>query len=287
MVFLQDKGVNVMPLVARYAGHERSLAREARCSVVCALGGRGTLREVATGLMSREDAADVTLAILPNGCPGNLHVKYGIASAMDGAKLIVAGLARKMDLLKVQDLTTGNVCYSASYIGYGMPVKVIKDAVAKTRNENGSVSTVALVTARMKLLVRPIVVSVAVELPKVEVPDEVRQRWSQLNNLNLVSMFSGRMVIRGRKCDRRDLPLDSGKLALNIRRVASRWKDSRWFHKHDGELEVTSCVLRPSEACKPGSVQVGPQSLLVDGDIVCGTPCKVEVVPMALRVFTR
>jgi diacylglycerol kinase family enzyme len=236
--------------------------------------------------MSREDAADVTLGILPNGSPGNLHAKYGIPSAMDGAKLIVAGLVRRMDLVKVEDLSTGKACYSASYIGYGMPVKVLTEAMTKPRNENGSMSTMALATARMKLLVRPVVVSAGVELPEVEVPDDVRQRWSKPNDLNLVLVFSGRLLIRGKHCDHRDLPLDSGKLLLNIRRVASRWKDSRWFHKHDGELEVTSCVLRPSEDCKPGSVQVGPESLIVDGDIVTGTPCRVAVVPMALQVFT-
>merc|ERR1712107_589324 len=154
----------------------------------------------------------------------------------------------------------------------GMPVKVLTDAMAKCRNENGSMSLTALMAAQMKVFVRPVVVSAAVELPEAEVTDDVRQRWSAPNNLNLLSMFSGRFMIRGRRCDHRDLPLDSGKLVLNIRRAASRWKDAKFFHKHDGELEVTSCVLRPSEDCQPGSVQIGPSSLIVDGDIVSGTP---------------
>jgi diacylglycerol kinase family enzyme len=275
------RGITVEPLVARYPGHERSLAREAQGSIVCSLGGRGTLREVVNGLMDRKDSQELTLGVLPNGSEGNLDAKYGIDSALHGAQLVLAGRSRRMDLISCEDLSTHSKTYSSVYVCYGFPVKVVK-CMRKT----GTFKAAPL-TEKMKIAVSGLhTYTTALEVPVGEVLSETRQELAQTVDYSAVCMFVGRLAVHGRDVHEHEAPFDSGKFSLLTRKASDRWKTIRWIKGDVAQQQVTSCIIRPQPDSKKHDCQVGADTVIIDGDVVCGSPCKVGLECAALRVFT-
>ena len=87
----------------QFAGHATELARRgARLGyrAVCAVGGDGTLAEVATGLAG----TDVPMALIPRGTGNQVAHNLLIPEDLEGAvKVAVQGVARPMDLGQIGD----------------------------------------------------------------------------------------------------------------------------------------------------------------------------------------
>ena len=87
----------------QYAGHATELARRAAqlgYRAVCAVGGDGTLAEVATGLAG----SDVPMALIPRGTGNQVAHNLLIPEDLESAvKVAVQGVARPMDLGQIGD----------------------------------------------------------------------------------------------------------------------------------------------------------------------------------------
>jgi hypothetical protein len=105
-------GVELVLAPTTHAGHAIALAAELGLSGVdalCALGGDGTLSDVASGFLSRSDAPDVALGFIPGGT-GNtiMHDVLGYRPKMNGAavrtavRAILDGRTRRVDCSKFQ-----------------------------------------------------------------------------------------------------------------------------------------------------------------------------------------
>ena len=77
-----------------YPGHAFELAKETDCDIVAAVGGDGTVNEVARGLIG----SDKTLAIIPCGSGNGLALHLGISTNVNNAlKKIAFGNTQKID----------------------------------------------------------------------------------------------------------------------------------------------------------------------------------------------
>lgn len=110
---LLAKGYKV--LFTEYAGHAEKLAREATESVVVAVGGDGTVNEVARGLVG----SDKTLGIIPCGSGDGLARHLGLSHNIQRAlATIERGECKRMDAAEVN----GRLFFSVCGVGFDAEV---------------------------------------------------------------------------------------------------------------------------------------------------------------------
>ena len=110
---LSAKGYKVV--FTEYAGHAEQLAREAAERIVVAVGGDGTVNEVARGLIGTDKA----LGIIPCGSGDGLALHLGLSRNPDKAlKVIERGKWAEMDAAQVN----GRLFLSVSGVGFDAQV---------------------------------------------------------------------------------------------------------------------------------------------------------------------
>ena len=102
---LQSEGHKVV--FTEYAGHAETIAREADEDIVVAVGGDGTVNEVARGLVGR----DKVLGIIPCGSGDGLARHLGLSHNIKKAlRTIEQGVWRQMDAAEVNGRLFFSVC---------------------------------------------------------------------------------------------------------------------------------------------------------------------------------
>ena len=103
--FLKNEGCKVV--FTEYAGHAEIIAREATENVIVAVGGDGTVNEVARGLLG----SDKTLGIIPCGSGDGLALHLGISRIFRTAyKTIRSGKTALIDTCQINDRPFFSVC---------------------------------------------------------------------------------------------------------------------------------------------------------------------------------
>jgi YegS/Rv2252/BmrU family lipid kinase len=94
--------------VARQAGEAIRLATEvvSKHARIVAVGGDGTVREVATGILQTENA-DRALGIVPLGTGNDIARSLGILSPSDALNALVTGRTRRIDAIRIDCLVRG------------------------------------------------------------------------------------------------------------------------------------------------------------------------------------
>lgn len=117
---LQPDGFLVHTAVTEHSGHARGIAantnpHEVCC--VCAVGGDGTIHEVADGLMQLPKPRRLPLAILPAGTGNALALQFQLHSAADTAQRILAGRIQPLDVIHVT--APGLSTHCINLVGWG------------------------------------------------------------------------------------------------------------------------------------------------------------------------
>ena len=103
--YLKKKGFKVV--CTEYAGHAEKLAREATECVIVAVGGDGTVNEVARGIIG----TDKVLGIIPSGSGDGLALHLGISRYYKRAlRTIIKGKTKKIDSGVINDRPFFSVC---------------------------------------------------------------------------------------------------------------------------------------------------------------------------------
>lgn len=102
---LKESGYDVV--CTEYSGHAEKLARDSSAKVVVAVGGDGTVNEVARGLVG----TDKTLGIIPCGSGDGLARHLGISHNFKSAlKTIVSGITHPLDAATINGRLFFSVC---------------------------------------------------------------------------------------------------------------------------------------------------------------------------------
>ncbi len=103
--FLKSEGCKIV--FTEYAGHAEVIAREATEKVIVAVGGDGTVNEVARGLLG----SNKTLGIIPCGSGDGLALHLGISRRFRTAyKTIISGNTALIDTCQINDRPFFSVC---------------------------------------------------------------------------------------------------------------------------------------------------------------------------------
>src|SRR5206468_3805838 len=129
LLCLTSHGVQVEHVITERSGHAISLAREASRSydVIAAVGGDGTVNEVASGiLLAGETKTD--LAVIPLGTGNDAAQLLGIRSLEDAVNALASGTTRTMDAIEVRCLDAGkeHTRYALLYAAVGFAGALLK-----------------------------------------------------------------------------------------------------------------------------------------------------------------
>jgi diacylglycerol kinase (ATP) len=123
---LKDKGVSFTALETRAPGHATELANSAVTELVVAVGGDGTVNEVANGLIG----TNRIMGVVPTGSGNDFIKSAGVPRSMEGAvQVLLTGSRRSIDVGVVRAGNSAERCF-VNGVGIGFDAAV---AVA-TRN---------------------------------------------------------------------------------------------------------------------------------------------------------
>jgi YegS/Rv2252/BmrU family lipid kinase len=267
---LQPEGFLVHTALTEYPGHASQIATEADTSeigCICAVGGDGTIHEIADGLMRRPQATRIPLAVLPAGTGNALALQFQLQSPADTAQRILAGRTLQLDVLQVE--AAGLSTYCINLVGWGAATDINVNA-EKLRWLGRSRYSVAALWQ----ILSPTVRSATVTLD-----------GQPLEGPFLFIIACNTMYVGHRMLLAPDARSDDGLLDVVVLRPSSRWNLLKVFQRvADGShLQV------PGVECLRARVLTvessGTDVLNLDGEVRGATPFSASVLPGALEVL--
>jgi len=256
-------------------GHATELAKQhAEAGLVIAVGGDGTVREVAAGLLG----SDAELAVVPAGSGNDFNKTVGIPrDVLEACQVAATGLARPIDLARLtasDGAESGDWVY-ANAAGFGFDALVIAEA-RRSANLRGLPLYISAVFRAVRNY----------DCPPVEITVKDRT-WRQ--DILLAAAANGQCYGGGMRIAPEAKP-DDGLLEICIIEAVGRLKVMRYLPKfvkgtHVGLSEVT--MLRAP------SLDLAfdePVLLQLDGDLIEVSRYRrfrIESLPAAVRVRTR
>ncbi|HEU4752469.1 MAG TPA: diacylglycerol kinase family protein [Armatimonadota bacterium] len=265
----QGAAVEVRPTAG--PEHAIALAREAavaQVDLVLALGGDGTVRDVAEGLGANE----VPLAILPNGTGNDLARTLGIPRDLDGAvEVALRGRERSIDVWQWESTPFANVA------GVGLDAAVAEAVNLRFRRLRG---TLAYVTAFCFVLAH-------------FQPFEARLSWQEgewYGRAWLLALANARSYGGGLLIAPMAEP-DDGTLDVVVVRETSKLELMRQFPRlargshvrHPAVRLFRGDIFRVETPGARANDRPAPMTTL-DGELIAATPARVTRAPHRLRV---
>lgn len=262
---LVRRGTDFSEAMSEYAGHAVELAHAAAAAghkCVLALGGDGTVREVACGLIGTE----TPLALLPCGTGNDLaralHIPRETDAALENA---LGGQVRQMDAAMANDELYFNIA------GFGFDVDVLDETLYyKARTKNGSLAYLQGLLASIKHM----------KLRKTHITWEGGEMDK---DVLLIAAGNGTHFGGGMNVTPQADPFDG---LLDICVIHDATKAAlltvlpRFMKgKHLGTRYVTYFRAKELTAvCEPGS------RIEVDGEVMAGTPVTFRILPKKINV---
>ncbi len=262
---LAERGIPFTAEKSAYAGNATELAKEAAANGVqkiVVLGGDGTIREVAMGLINTNIPLGIISCGTGNDIVRPLKIPNDPLQALDVA---LSGEVKQMDAAMANDLLYFNVA------GFGFDVDVLRYVeIYKKRMKNGSLAYMrGLLTALLHLNSRK---------TQISWPGGSMEAEVLIIAAGNGTHFGGGMMVTP-KAD----PFD-GLLDICIINNVSKLKAYLILPKFiKGEHLTTKYItyFKTTEltaVCEPASL------LDVDGDMLPGTPVTFKILPKALQV---
>ncbi len=263
---LEKRNIPFTYCTSDYAGHAVELSQQAvknGADKIIAIGGDGTLREVATALKDTE----VTLGIIPCGTGNDLsralHIPHDTVKALE---IALSGERRQMDAAMANDELYFNVA------GFGFDVDVLDATLLfKEKYKNGSIAYLRGLLHSMRTM--------KLRKTTITTPDGVLEKNCLIIAVGNGTHFGGGMMVTP-KADPFDGLLDvcigSDVTKAVLLRVLTKFLKGKHiaYTKYITYFKATEVTA----VCEPAS------RIEVDGDVMPGTPVTFRVLPKALWV---
>ena len=276
---LEALGHSVAAKLTEAPGHAADLAGAVaiQYEIIAALGGDGTVNEVANGLMAVEPGERPALATLPVGTGNDVARTFGLANFESAIDALVNGNTRTLDVIRVQLMRDGKSVtrHSLLFVAAGFAAEVIRKTGPRVKRIFGRRFSYSVGFFRALASFRAPEFSVKWD------SGEKAGRMFQVCAGNTEFAAGGVMRISpGARPDDGLLNISLvgalGQLGI-VRRFPSilsgRYvEDDRVDYFTSKRLEIDA---------------VPPAELQADGDIIGTTPATVELLPGALRLVVH
>ena len=274
---LEQSNINSIIYFTEYSGHAEDLVSNINFQegeALMSVGGDGTLSEIITGLLGREDsyASKIPISIVPSGSGNSQANDMEITDYLDAVQRVVNGRIRKMDVGKVtfMDGEEEKVRFSHNLVGWGLGVD-------------------AHILAEKMRFLGPIRYDLGSLMSIIR--GKVRNAKCYIDG-NLIDSSFILLLIQNTKTggDRLTLApmahVDDGKMDLGIIYHISRFQVLKLFN----QLKASgSHVWNPNvEYYRFKNLVIEteePTAINVDGENLGTTPLNIDVIPSALKVF--
>ncbi len=278
LVELRSHGVESDHVITEGPGHAISLAREASRSydVIAAVGGDGTVNEVASGILLAGETK-TALAVIPLGTGNDAAQLLGIRSLEDAVNALASGTTRTMDAIEVRCLDAGkeHTRYALLYAAVGFAGELLKRTTPAVKRLFGPRYCYSVGFFRALLGFRS---------PMIRVRCDDREFNGQMFP---VSAGNAEIVGAGTMRLSPGAKVDDGILNVNVVEHLGRLETARWFPKVLKGMHTTHPKVGYFAAA---SVTVECEPLMevqMDGELFGHTPATFRVMPRAIRVICR
>ena len=277
LVELTSHGIQADHVITDGPGQAMSLAREAsrNYDVIAAVGGDGTVNEVASGILLA-GKTKTALAIIPFGTGNDAAHLLGIRSTEDAANALVSGTTRAMDAIEVRCHDAGKEVtrYALLYAAVGFAGALLKRTTPTVKRLFGPRYCYSVGFFRALLGFRS---------PTMRVRCDDREFNGRMF---LVSVGNAEIVGAGTMRLSPGAKVDDGKLNVNLIEDLGLLETARWFPKVLRGMHTTHSKVRYFDVT---SVTVECEPLMevqMDGELYGHTPVTFQVRPGAIRVVT-
>ena len=275
---LASLGHAVTAVLTESAGHATRLAKSNApdFEIIAALGGDGTVNEVANGLMAVEPGERPTLATLPVGTGNDVALTYGLAHFESAIDALAKGSTRTLDVIRVQLMRDGKSVtrHALLFVAAGFAAEVIRKTGPRVKRLFGRRFSYSVGLFRALASFRAPEFSVKWD------GDEKRGRMFQVCAGNTEFGAGGVMRISP------GARPDDGLLNISLVGALGRLQIVRRFpsilsgrYVEDERVDYFTGKRLEINAVPPAEIQA-------DGDIIGTTPATIDLLPDALRLVT-
>ena len=275
---LEALGHAVTAALTESAGHATRLAKSNApdFEIVAALGGDGTVNEVANGLMAVEPGERPALATLPAGTGNDVALAFGLAHFESAIDALANGGTRTLDVIRVQLMRDGESVtqHALLFVAAGFAAEVIRKTGPRVKRLFGRRFSYSVGLFRALASFRAPEFSVKWD------GGEKRGRMFQVCTGNTEFGAGGVMRISP------GARPDDGLLNISLVGALGRLQIVRRFpsilsgrYVEDERVDYFTGKRLEIDAVPPAEIQA-------DGDIIGTTPAAIELLPGALRLVT-
>lgn len=263
--YCEKQNIKFQIIKTQYAGHATKLAREASTlgyDLVIAVGGDGTLLEVANGLLG----SPVPLGVIPSGTGNDFARSIGVPSNVEQAlDYITTNQSTPIDVGKIGDICFINVA------SVGFDAEIAKDVIKLRKFMPGKISY--YITTLLKVF--------SYRFKNVQI--EVDGNKMDFNIL-LIAIANGCYYGGGMKVNPNG-HIEDGYLDIIVITALPRFKIPLLFSKFiKGDyLKLPYVKIYKARKVKIHSEKTLPVN--TDGDIKAQTPSEFSISPLALNVI--
>jgi diacylglycerol kinase (ATP) len=276
---LASLGHAVTGTLTESAGHATRLAKSNApdFEIIAALGGDGTVNEVANGLMAVEPGERPALATLPVGTGNDVALTYGLAHFESAIDALAKGSTRTLDVIRVQLMRDGKSVtrHALLFVAAGFAAEVIRKTGPRVKRIFGRRFSYSVGLFRALASFRAPEFSVKWE------GGEQSGRMFQVCAGNTEFAAGGVMRISP------GARPDDGLLNISLVDVLGRLQIVRRFpsilsggYVEDERVDYFTGKRLEIDAVPPAELQA-------DGDIIGTTPATVELFPGALQLVVH
>ena len=257
--------------------HAVDLAKEAavKYDVVVAVGGDGTVNEVASGLLLAGETGCL-LGVIPVGTGNDVAQMAGVSTVDDAVRALAEGPLQSVDVIEVVCEESGRRAtrFALLYAAVGFAGELLKHTTAEVKKIFGSHYCYTFGFFRALF---------TYESPTMQVKCDDREFAGRMF---LVSAGNAEIVGAGTMRLSPGARTDDGMLNVNVVEELGRLEVARWFPR----LLMGTHTTHPKVHYFPAnSVSIESQPAMevqVDGELFGCTPATFTVKPKALRVIT-
>jgi len=263
---LERAGWSVEVRPTERPGHATEVAHAADHEAIVAVGGDGTLHEVANGLAARPREERPRLGVVPAGSGNSLCADLGIDEPAQATARIVAGATRPIDLVRLE--LDARTLWSINVVGWGAVCRINRRAERLRWAVGGRYALASILE-----LLQP-----RLGHADAHVNGEAPDGW--LSGTASVTAHTGKaMRIAPRAV------LDDGRVDLVRIRRGSRQALARLLSRVFDGSHVDSPLVDYGQVSELGLRFGRPSELLVDGELISAGSAHLVVEPRALELF--
>ena len=276
---LASLGHAVTATLTESAGHATRLAKSNApdFEIIAALGGDGTVNEVANGLMAIEPGERPALATLPVGTGNDVALTYGLAHFESAIDALAKGSPRTLDVIRVQLMRDGKSVtrHALLFVAAGFAAEVIRKTGPRVKRIFGRRFSYSVGLFRALASFRALEFSVKWD------GGETSGRMFQVCAGNTEFAAGGVMRISP------GARPDDGLLNISLVDALGRLQIVRRFpsilsgrYVEDERVDYFTGKRLEIDAVPPAELQA-------DGDIIGTTPATIELLPGALKLVVH